>query len=53
MELYEDDLFICHNSTIFNSIRYLNLKSFKSLCVKEQTEVAKNSFKVNILNIFK
>jgi WD40 repeat protein len=45
MELYEDDLFICHNSTIFNSIRYLNLKSFKSLCVKEQTEVAKNSFK--------
>eukprot|EP00833_Pecoramyces_ruminatium_P008671 jgi/Orpsp1_1/1182703/evm.model.c7180000082318.1 len=45
IEVYEDDLFVCNNSTVFNCIRYLNLKTFKGLCVKEDFDTARTSFK--------
>ncbi|KAG4096064.1 hypothetical protein H8356DRAFT_1683518 [Neocallimastix lanati (nom. inval.)] len=45
IEVYENDLFVCNNSKIFNSIRYLNLKTFKGLCVKEDFDTARTSFK--------
>jgi len=51
IEVYENDLFVCNNSKIFNSIRYLNLKTFKGLCVKEDFDTARTSFKVNKINI--
>jgi len=47
IEVYEDDLFICNNTTTFNCIRYLNLKNFKALCVKNEIET-RTSYKVNV-----
>jgi len=40
IEVYEDDLFICNNATTFNCIRYLNLKNFKVLCIKNETRTS-------------
>ncbi|ORX53876.1 hypothetical protein BCR36DRAFT_411021 [Piromyces finnis] len=48
MEIYEDDLYICDNTTTFNCIRYLNLKKFKGLCVKEECD--RTSYKKIIID---
>ncbi|OUM64965.1 hypothetical protein PIROE2DRAFT_69154 [Piromyces sp. E2] len=48
IEVFEDDLFVCNNTTTFNCIRYLNLKNFKGLCVKE--EIDRTSFKKIIID---